>query len=146
MFLYLIKLKVLNLVDPVLMLEPVSGDLLAFLEDNTRILFKFVNAYHSKSLEVLLVRISLSISTLKSETISLIGKASRDVHDLISHCTVWAQEKRENSIDCSIETKAFNPIPHGIFFCVAPTGGGIHPPLWKIHFEVSEPNSCLHSH
>ena len=36
-----------------------------------------------------------------------------------------------------------NPIPHGIFFSGLPQGmgGGIHPHLWKIHLEVSEPNS-----
>ena len=40
-----------------------------------------------------------------------------------------------------------NPISHSIFFSWLPRGRGwITPPLWKIHFGVSEPNSFLHSH
>ena len=39
---------------------------------------------------------------------------------------------------------SLNPISHGIFFLFGSQGGvGINPPLWKIHFGVSEPNSIF---
>ena len=50
---------------------------------------------------------------------------------------IWVVASSENPFpDTSL-----NPISHGIFCC-----GRLHPPLLKIHFGVSEPNSFLHSH
>ena len=44
-----------------------------------------------------------------------------------------------------MENIHLNPISHGIFFSWLPRGGWNPPPLVKMHLEVSEANSFLHS-
>ena len=66
---------------------------------------------------------------------------------------LWPPENlprmHDDSDFCLQDLFLFNPISHGIFFSWPPRGGGggwNPPPLVKMHLEVSEANSFLHSH